>query len=223
MAESEWWTFFLKIGYITSIWQVHEGSRCMQYLPNLITITRILLTPVILLLLAWPAFYAQVFALLLFILVAISDWLDGKLARMLQVSSRLGKFLDPLADKVLVLGVFLTLPIVLPGLIPWWAVITIALRDLIVTGLRLYAERRKQSLPTFYSAKVKTTVQLSFLILTLLLNTLRYAPGNLSEIARTFLFSPVYQLLLYGVVLFTVVTGIQYIQYVRAQHTTHTR
>ena len=195
----------------------------MHYLPNLITITRILLTPVILFLLFWPSFYAQSMAWLLFILVAISDWVDGKLARKLKASSRLGKFLDPLADKVLVLGVFLILPLVLPDVIPWWAVIAIALRDGVVTGLRVYLERQGHSLPTFFSAKVKTTVQFSFLVLTLFLNVLRFAPGRFySEIARTVLYSQAYQFLVYFVVIFTVATGLQYIVYVQRQRSTFT-
>lgn len=183
----------------------------MKHLPNTITIGRIVLTPVVLGLFFSHTLALRALGLVLFLLLAWSDWVDGKLARKYQVSSRVGQFLDPLADKVLVLGTFITLPFLLPEVVPWWAVGLIALRDVVVTGLRVYADRMGWTLPTLYAAKVKTTIQLVFLIVVLTLYVLHQVPGVVGAWASWLLFGPVVQILLYGVVLVTLFTGIQYL------------
>ncbi|MEX1055160.1 MAG: CDP-alcohol phosphatidyltransferase family protein, partial [Rhodothermales bacterium] len=107
----------------------------MKNVPNTLTITRIALTPVMLVFLMSNTLWGLTAALSLFVIGAISDWLDGKIARSYEVRSRLGQFLDPFADKVLVLGTFVCVAILVPQVIPWWAVAVIALRDAAVTGL----------------------------------------------------------------------------------------
>lgn len=142
----------------------------MKHVPNALTISRIVATPAFLALLLSGRFWGQLAALVLFLFAAISDWLDGKVARHYGVGSRLGQFLDPLADKVLVLGAFAALlflpPDALGRVLPvtWWAVALIAFRDFAVTVLRARAERRGRPVQTKYAAKVKTAVQLTFLI-----------------------------------------------------------
>jgi CDP-diacylglycerol--glycerol-3-phosphate 3-phosphatidyltransferase len=138
----------------------------MKHLPNALTILRILITPVFLALLLMGTLLTQLAALILFIVAAITDWLDGRLARHYQLDSRVGRFLDPLADKILVLGAFIALPFLpqMGALIPWWAIGLLAARDLAVTLLRSWAESRGRSIPTRNEAKIKTAVQLTFLI-----------------------------------------------------------
>ena len=146
----------------------------MKHLPNALTVGRILVAPVALYLLWRGSFGAQLGGTVLFILAAISDWLDGTLARKYDVGSRLGQFLDPLADKVLVLGAFFLVPFLAPldtslaaplgAWLPWAAVGLIALRDVAVTVLRSVYERRGKSLRTSQAAKWKTAWQLTFLI-----------------------------------------------------------
>ncbi|HET6567433.1 MAG TPA: CDP-diacylglycerol--glycerol-3-phosphate 3-phosphatidyltransferase [Rhodothermales bacterium] len=183
----------------------------MRYLPNVLTITRIVITPLMLVLLMSNTLVGQVWAFVLFVIAAVSDYLDGKLARSYKARSRLGQFLDPLADKVLVLGTFAALAYLIPAVIPWWAVALIALRDLTVTVLRTWAESRGRSIRTLKIAKSKTVVQLVYLIIVLLLLAGAKAPGSVGRLAARLLHSPIPFVVLLGVVAFTVITGILYL------------
>lgn len=145
----------------------------MRHLPNALTIGRIIATPFALWLLWRGGFANQAAGATIFILAAITDYYDGKLARDLGVRSRLGQFLDPLADKILVLGGFFLFPFVEPirtGLyavgpvLPWLAIGAVAARDVAVTWLRSYEEKHGRTLKTLKSAKAKTAWQLTFLI-----------------------------------------------------------
>jgi CDP-diacylglycerol--glycerol-3-phosphate 3-phosphatidyltransferase len=183
----------------------------MRYLPNTLTFARIALTPVLLLLLLDGTFAGHMAALGLFIAAAFSDYLDGKLARSLKARTRLGQFLDPFADKVLVLGTFGCLAVLMPKHVPWWAVGIIAVRDLLVTVLRTWAEARGRSLRTLPLAKTKTAVQLAFLLGMLLLMVLRRLPGVVGESARAILSSVLPLAFLLALVALTVATGLWYI------------
>ena len=146
----------------------------MKHLPNALTIGRILVTPLALWGLSTGTFWGQFVGATLFILAAISDYWDGKLARQYGVGSRIGQFLDPLADKVLVLGAFFLIPFLSPvgealarpagAWLPWLAIGLIAARDLAVTILRIHRERQNRPLATLTAAKWKTAWQLTFLI-----------------------------------------------------------
>lgn len=183
----------------------------MKYVPNTLTITRILVTPVLLVLLFSNTLTGYAWALGLFVFASISDHFDGKLARRYEVESSFGKYLDPLADKVLVLGTFIVFIFVLPELVPVWAVALIALRDIAVTGLRSWVRRTKnRSLRTIRIAKAKTTVQLTYLISTLLLLMLSRIPGTIGRQAMAILGSDALYWLLVVVVLVTVLTGVVY-------------
>ncbi|NNF57231.1 MAG: CDP-diacylglycerol--glycerol-3-phosphate 3-phosphatidyltransferase [Rhodothermaceae bacterium] len=146
----------------------------MKHVPNALTIGRILVTPLALWGLWAGTFWGQFVGATLFILAAISDYWDGKLARQYGVGSRIGQFLDPLADKVLVLGAFFLIPFLAPldqslprpagAWLPWLGIGLIAARDLAVTILRSVYERRNRPLRTLTAAKWKTAWQLTFLI-----------------------------------------------------------
>lgn len=183
----------------------------MMNVPNAITISRIILTPVVLVLLFMDSFAAQLGALVVFIIAAITDYYDGKMARAMQAGSRLGKFLDPLADKILVLGTFIAFSVLMPDIVPWWAVALIAARDAFVTGLRMWHESNGRSLRTSHLAKAKTTVQLVFLIGMLLFLTLARSSGVFKEIGQWVLESQIPWWSMIIVVVFTVVTGIAYL------------
>lgn len=182
----------------------------MKHLPNTLTIVRILVTPAVLFLLFSDEFAPRAWAATLFILASISDYLDGKLARHFEAGSRLGQFLDPVADKVLVLGTFAALCVLDDGLSPWWAVSLIAGRDLFVTLLRVWHGRNGRVLTTSSAAKWKTTFQLTFLIAVLLLWAAILLPGQVGEWAYWLLYSPIITGLLWATVLVTVLTGIAY-------------
>lgn len=183
----------------------------MRYIPNALTVARILVTPVILLLMASQSIAGQMGALVLFVAASASDYYDGKLARQMGARSRLGKFLDPMADKILVLGVFGALAYLEPQAVPWWAVLLIALRDALVTGLRTWAEAYGRSVRTLSAAKAKTLSQLFFLFCMLLL----MMATHLSEPVRSTAVwvldqSPIPFLGLMAVVVFTLATGALY-------------
>jgi CDP-diacylglycerol--glycerol-3-phosphate 3-phosphatidyltransferase len=182
----------------------------MRYLPNLITAARIALTPVLLALLMTETLWSQAAALGLFMLVAASDYVDGVVARSYGASSRVGKFLDPLADKVLVLSLLIALAILEPATVPWWAVLIIALRDVAVTGLRTWSKSHRRNVPTLRLAKLKTALQLFFLFLMLLLIVSTKVGGTVEQSGRWMLHSYIPYLLLLTLVGITVYTGWQY-------------
>ncbi len=184
----------------------------MRFLPNILTVARIILTPVLLVLLLSGTFAGQSGALVLFILAAVSDYWDGHLARRYEAGSRLGQFLDPFADKVLVLGTFATLSFMLPTIVPWWAVALIAVRDIAVTLLRMWAEVRGRTLRTLPMAKTKTALQLTFLIGILVMLVARhpYMPEILIEVAHWVLSSLIPFVLLMTLVAVTLFTGVWY-------------
>lgn len=184
----------------------------MKHLPNTLTILRIVIAPIVIALLFFDTFAAKAWALGLFVAASISDWLDGSIARRYAVGSRLGQFLDPLADKFLVLGTFAALAAISPWLVPWWAVAVIALRDAGVTGLRVWHERNGRSLRTSGGAKWKTAFQLTFLILVLLLLTLAELPPAVARPAVSVLRGVFLQGLLIATVAATVLTGLAYFQ-----------
>ena len=182
----------------------------MKHIPNALTISRILVTPILLTLLFLDTFVATAWACALFIIASISDWADGKVARRFAVKSNLGQFLDPVADKVLVLGTFVALVFIRPDSISWWLVALIALRDMSVTALRVYLKRVGRTLKTTNAAKWKTTFQLTFLIALLLLMTGSKFVGVIGEWSKVALASSYVFWALVVVTVVTIYTGILY-------------
>jgi CDP-diacylglycerol--glycerol-3-phosphate 3-phosphatidyltransferase len=130
-------------------------------LPNILTYGRIAAVPAVAGLLMWGGNNARWAALAIYIAAAVTDFLDGYLARIWQQQSSLGKMLDPIADKVLVAVVLLVLSadgILFGGHI--WAAIVILSREVLVSGLREYLGELQVSVPVTRIAKWKTTVQL---------------------------------------------------------------
>ena len=198
----------------------------MKHVPNALTVGRIIAAPVCLYLLWTGTVWGQLAGAALFILAAITDWLDGRLAREYGVSSRLGQFLDPLADKVLVLGAFFLIPFLEPigtGLtapagawLPWLAIGAIAARDVAVTVLRTVYERQGRSLATSTAAKWKTAWQLTFLITAFVflagrhLEAMGGALGALGQFLSAALVSPAALVFLVVTSAVTVYTGVLY-------------
>ena len=187
-------------------------SAALRYIPNLLTVGRILVTPLLLLLLSVPSKAGQMSAVVLFVLASLTDYYDGVLARRYGVRSRLGQYLDPLADKILVLGTFIALALEAPDLVPWWAVVAIALRDVVVTVLRSWAEASGQTLHTYRVAKGKTMLQAAFLFGVLTLRAATHFSPPLRDAARWLLYdSGLPGLALTVVVGFTLATGALYV------------
>lgn len=100
-----------------------------MYLPNLITVTRVLLVPVVIWLIIHGAHTA---AFALFVLAGVSDAIDGFLARAYDWRTELGAYLDPLADKLLLVAIYFTLGLL--GHMPAWIVIAVVSRDFLIVG-----------------------------------------------------------------------------------------
>ena len=123
-------------------------------LPNQLTLLRILLAPVFVLLLLSESSFNKQLSLVVFILAAATDWYDGWAARKFGYISRWGKFLDPLADKIL--SSVALLAYVGLGLVDAWMVWIVVVRDFLITGLRSYAEYRNEPIVTSKGAQAKT-------------------------------------------------------------------
>jgi CDP-diacylglycerol---glycerol-3-phosphate 3-phosphatidyltransferase len=123
-----------------------------------VSVSRMLLVPVLVILIAVderPASYA---AAVVFAVGAVTDGVDGYLARRFQSVTRTGQWLDPLADKLLVSAAVVTLTAM--DRFPLWAAVIIVVRELGISMLRVYLGRRGRPMPASVAAKVKTTAQL---------------------------------------------------------------
>lgn len=133
---------------------------------NKLTMARIAFIPAFLLVLYMDVAYANYIALGIFILASITDFVDGYIARKYNQVTDFGKFMDPLADKLLVLSAMLWFVEV--GQMPSWAVLIVVTREFAVTGLRLVAVDNGRVIAAGWSGKVKTAVTMVALCLMLL-------------------------------------------------------
>ena len=132
----------------------------MKHLPNLLTAARLALTPYLFLLM----FRHQYRTIIpLFIIIGVTDVADGYLARRLQAASRLGAYLDPIADKILLSGTFLVLA--LTGAIETWLAAVVLGRDVLILAAAgvLYLTTKRRNFPPSRWGKASTLVQIVFL------------------------------------------------------------
>ena len=127
-------------------------------LPNLLTLARVAAIPFLIWLLDTPTPVSNFWACIVFTAAAITDMLDGYLARKLGVVSVLGKFLDPLADKLIVMAALVWM--VPMGRIPAWVVVLLLARELSVTGLRSVAASEGVVISAGQEGKTKTALQM---------------------------------------------------------------
>ena len=139
-------------------------------LPNLLSLLRIILTPLFIILLFSESSSNKILSLIVFAVAAITDAYDGHLARNYNLITPEGKFLDPLADKILVLSAFFSFAFI--GIIDFWMVWIISFRDLFITGLRLIISSKGFEFVTSKLSKYKTAFQLTIIILTLIFLTI---------------------------------------------------
>lgn len=131
-------------------------------LPNAITVSRLVLTAVFVAATTAESVAGAWVALVSFIIAAASDFLDGWLARKLNLVTSMGKLLDPLADKILVCSAFVYLSA--QELCPVWVTVVILAREFLVTGLRQLAVEAGHVMAADHLGKWKTTMQLTFCI-----------------------------------------------------------
>jgi CDP-diacylglycerol---glycerol-3-phosphate 3-phosphatidyltransferase len=135
-----------------------KAKRDTFNLPNTITLLRISVVPFLFILLANPGEFWSLIVAVLFVAASITDFLDGYVARKYQMITTLGKFLDPLADKLIVnSAMILMIPI---GRIPAWMVAITIMRDLIVDGIRSIASSEGLYIQASDLGKQKTIAQI---------------------------------------------------------------
>lgn len=170
-------------------------NACVVNLPNALTISRLVAIPVLMVTLVVPFPYHDELSALIFLVASLTDTVDGNLARMRGQVTELGKFLDPLADKLFVLSVLIVL--VQEGLLAAWVVVVIFSRELVITVLRsLRADRGVVAATPF--GKTKTVLQVVAVLLLIL-----QRPYPMLELPA--------MIVVWGAVLFTVASGIDYL------------
>lgn len=134
--------------------------------PTYLTILRMLLAVLCTIFITMPDTWAKITALVVFVVAAITDKIDGNWARKSQKITDLGAFLDPLADKMLVNLTILALSSL--GVIPLWVFAIILVRDFAVDGMRMMAARAGKTISASFYGKLKTATQMTALIILLL-------------------------------------------------------
>ena len=189
-------------------------DRCEIFnLPNCLTALRIALTPIFLLLLFADTWYWKSLAFVVFSAASLTDLYDGKLARAGNQETPLGRFLDPLADKILVTSALVALAF--NKMVNFWIVLPIVGRDILITGIRFYGLSRGKQMVTTRLAKWKTVAQLITVLFILLVIGVEETVERFAANSSFFLDDQLIQLLanvlLAGVLLLTMLSGFHYL------------
>jgi CDP-diacylglycerol--glycerol-3-phosphate 3-phosphatidyltransferase len=178
---------------------IRSPSAAVFNLPNGLTLARLVLAVV---LFGCIAVEWWLVGLVVFIVAAITDWLDGYLARKYGSASAFGRNFDPLVDKVLICGAFIfLLPIPASGLTPWMVTVVVA-RELIITGLRSFIETQAASFGADWLGKIKMGLQCAALIAILFAKNIEATDGFLTTVQIG---------LIYAMIVATALSGLQYL------------
>lgn len=178
--------------------------------PNVLSVIRIFLSPVFLYLFLTGNPVLQRISLVVFFIAVLTDWYDGWYARKYKSITKTGIFLDPLADKILTTFAFILFYI--KGMMPYWMLIIIAVRDIVITLLRSYDEYKGHTIKTSNIAKAKTFLQMTyiFFILALFIIPTYNISAEYSACINDFLSSKINYVLMLIVTLITLYTGVAY-------------
>ena len=182
-------------------------------LPNFLTMVRIVLAPVFMALVIVDDVWAKFWAMILFIVAALTDLFDGYYARKYNISTSFGKFFDPLADKILISLAFIAFVVL--GYVQMWMVLLIILREFLITGLRTLAAYRGALITPSLPAKIKTFLQMTSITVIMLIINLRtfLPPLNIeSEWLQSSMPDEIIFWLMLATVIITVGTGIDYLR-----------
>lgn len=202
-------------------------------LPNKLTIFRIILVPVIMLVygfeplrnqwVLYPSLsLANFVILILFIIASLTDYFDGKIARRNNMVTDFGKFLDPVADKLLVFTLLLILMDqnkyyqIKSGesavLIEWWMIAILLTREFLVTALRLIAAGKGKVLASVWHGKLKTVIQMGTIIIMLLgCAVVRLEDGTFNVLSNRMGYKIFVQILIYIMLLVSIFSGADYL------------
>lgn len=136
-------------------------------LPNKLTILRMFLVPIVMVFILYPSLCANnellyaIVPAVLFILTAVTDFIDGKIARSQNLVTNFGKFMDPVADKFMVIGTLMSITVVNEALRPFmtWVTVVVIFRELAVTSVRLIVSGEGIVVPANWLGKCKTMTQ----------------------------------------------------------------
>ncbi|NTW51954.1 MAG: CDP-diacylglycerol--glycerol-3-phosphate 3-phosphatidyltransferase [Chlorobiaceae bacterium] len=179
---------------------------------NQLTTLRIILVPVFVILLMQKDPYLKLVGVIVFAFASLTDIYDGYHARKYGEITRLGAFLDPLADKFLITAAFLFY--VWQGYLALWMVLLVAARDILITGLRVYAEFRDRPVITSREAKYKTLAQNLFAYIVMLFILLKedlFFGKRVASAMNAILVSGYLNYVMFFITAFTVYTGISYL------------
>lgn len=179
-------------------------------LPNKLTVLRIILAPLFLVLALWEFPFHYAAALVVFIAAALTDMFDGKIARARGLITNFGKFLDPLADKMLTTAAFLLFMV--KGQMNVWALFLVLTREFMVTSVRLIAAKDGKVIAASYWGKLKTVAQFIAIIYTLTAMEFATWQGLFSLPAAAFAVPLVVgQVFIWVSVVLTLIAGVEYV------------
>jgi CDP-diacylglycerol--glycerol-3-phosphate 3-phosphatidyltransferase len=176
--------------------KVKDETASIWTLPNKLSIIRILFIPLIIILIATQKERLLLASCLLFIIAGITDGLDGFMARKMSMTTKLGFYLDPIADKLLVSSVLITLTYY--RLIPLWVTITLVGREFLINGLRSFYATEGTTIYPSRSGKLKTTLQIIGISCILFTNSLPQI-GSLREIGTIISMTIIYIALFFSI------------------------
>jgi len=182
----------------------------MMSLPNQLSLLRIILSPIFLFLFLSDDQFNKKLSLIIFFVAVITDWYDGWHARKYGLVSKLGIFIDPLADKILTSAAFVGFYML--GIMPLWMVLIIVVRDIIITLMRSYQEFKGNTLKTSFIAKTKTFIQMSYIFIVVIM--VCAVSFNIDEpikkMITDFLYSKVNYFIILFITIITAYTGVTY-------------
>ena len=153
----------------------------LNTIPNWITMARVLSVPLVMYLILSESFAGRILAVILFFMAAVSDAVDGYIARNLKQTSVFGKFADPIADKLLISGALIAL--VQLGELTAAVVMTLVAREFLVTGLRIVAIHEGQVISASILGKLKTISHVVLILIVLAARTFSF--GSIGPIAKS--------------------------------------
>ena len=169
-------------------------------LPNKITLLRVILIPFFIVFMMLDGSAFQWAALIVYVVASLTDFVDGQLARRMNLVTDFGKFMDPLADKMLVAAAMILF--VERGIMPAWVVIVIIAREFIVSGFRMIAAEKGVGSAAGWWGKIKTAESMVMLVLILLFEALGLHDGAVYVIE---------QVLIYLAMVLTIISMIDYL------------
>ncbi len=174
-------------------------------IPNLLSVIRIPLALISTYLALNPDFKSLLISFLIFLFAGFTDFVDGYLARKWKAISNFGKIMDPIADKVLNLGILIAFSI--SGYVPWWITLLICFREFALTIVRLFLLRKDIVIQAAKSGKIKTVLQFFFIVfvfIALILNSINIIPFENQYV------QVLKEILMYSVVIITLYSGIEF-------------